>query len=209
MSRRTISISDFFASHTSPVIRFLILGDLLFYAATGLLGPIFALFVVGYIHGGSAEVAGIAMAIFLVTRSIVQIPAGKLVDSIYGDEDDFWFMFVGLLVAGLVPLMYLFITEPIELYVVQFVYGLALAFNFPSFYALFTKYIPESKEGTAWSIYQTSIDFASAIAAAVGGILATVIGFQAVIVGVSILGVLSALALIPIYKRLQTHRRSI
>lgn len=198
-----ISISDFLLTRTSPVVRFLILGDILFYLATGLLGPIFALFVVDFIHGGSAEVAGIAMAVFLITRSVAQIPAGHIVDTVCGDRDDFWFMFCGFIVASLAPLMYLFITEPIELYVVQFIYGLALAFNFPTFYSLFTKYIPESKEASAWSIYQTFIDLASAIAAALGGILATTIGFHAVIVGVTVVGFLGAISVLPIRKHLR------
>lgn len=189
-----------------PVIRFLILGDVAYYAGAGLLGPIFALFIEDFVVGGSAEVAGIAAAVYLITKSIAQIPAGALVDKICGDRDDFWFMFGGLVVASLVPISYLFITTPLELYLAQFVLGLALAFNFPSFMALFTKYLADNKEATAWSVYFTTTDLALAAAAALGGYLATTVGFEAVIIALSAVGCMGALLLLPIRGHL--HQQS-
>ncbi|MEN9390249.1 MAG: hypothetical protein RLZZ283_349, partial [Candidatus Parcubacteria bacterium] len=167
------------------------------------LGPIFALYIVGSIEGGSAEVAGIAIAIYLGTKSLLQLPAAHLVDTIRGDHDDFWFMFWSLLVASLVPLSYLFITTPYELYAAQFVLGLALAFNYPSFMALFTKYIPVTKEATTWSIYYTLFDLLSAGSAAIGGVLAIMFGFEPVIVATSAIGVVGALLLLPIRGQLR------
>ncbi|MBX9765024.1 MFS transporter, partial [Patescibacteria group bacterium] len=148
--------------HLNPVIRWLIIGDVLYYAGVGLLGPILALFIVDFIEGGSIEVAGIAVAIYLVTKSVFQIPAAVIIDKVCGDKDDFWFMFFSLLIASLAPLAYLFVSTPLELYVVQFILGVALAFNFPSFLALFTKYISPSKEATSWSMYYTLVDLFSA-----------------------------------------------
>lgn len=195
--------SEFLLRHTNPVIRYLILGDVIFYSAAGLLGPIFAIFIVDFIHGGTVAVAGTATAIALVTRSVGQIPVARLIDRIRGDNDDFWFMFGGLLVASLIPLFYLVITTPLQLYLVQFAYGLALAANWPSFYGLFTKYIPENREATAWSIYQTFVDLGGAAAAALGGVLAEYIGFGPVIIGVVAIGMLGAFALIPVRKHLR------
>lgn len=197
-------IRDYFLGNTNNVIRFLIIGDVVYYAGTGLLGPIFSIFIEDFIQGGGVEVAGIAAAVYLFTKSIAQIPIGAFVDKIRGDYDDFWFMFGGLLIASLVPLSYLFISTPLELYAAQFVLGIALAFNFPSFMALFTKYLNDNKEATAWSIYFTAYDFATAGAAALGGVLAVTLGFHAVIIGVSVLGVLGAFALFPIRKHLRT-----
>ncbi len=201
--KRAAFFRNFFLSHTSPVIRFLILGDVVFYAAIGILGPIFALFVVGFIEGGSAEVAGIAIAVYLVTKSLAQIPAAYIVDKVCGDRDDFWFMFGGLMAASVAHLLLLFVRTPMELYAVEFLIGLALAFNFPSFYALFTKYIPDNREATSWSIYYTVLDLASAGAAALGGFLATVVGFEAVILAVAGFGFVGGILLLPIRSRLK------
>lgn len=197
------AISDYFLEHINPVIRFLILGDVIYYAGIGLLTPIFAVFIVDSIPGGSIEVVGIATAIYLVTKSVMQLPAAYIIDKICGDKDDFWFMFVSLLVASLVPLSYLFVTTPMQLYVVQFILGLALAFNFPSFMALFTKYIPASKEATTWSIYFALFDLLSAGAAAIGGIMAAILGFAPLIIAVSTIGVIGTLLLLPMRSHLR------
>jgi MFS family permease len=203
--KRAFYLRDFLLEHTNPIIRFLILADVVFFGAVGLLTPIFSIFVIEYIKGGTPAVAGIAIAVYLVTRSIFQVPAARIMDSICGDRDDFWFMFGGLLVSSLVPLAYFFISTPYALYAVQFVYGLALAFYYPSFYGLFTKYIPQNKEATAWSIYQTFIDLSSAATAAGGGILATLAGFGPVLLGVAALGTLGTIALLPIRGHLRTY----
>ncbi|MEK7530954.1 MAG: MFS transporter [Patescibacteria group bacterium] len=203
------SIGDFFLKHTNPVIRWLIIGDVTFYAAVGLLAPIFAIFIEESVVGAGPEVVGIATAIFLITRSMVQIPAAQLVDRIIGDADDFWFMFLSLLLSAIVPLAYLIISTPLELYLVQFIYGALLAFNYPSFYALFTKYIVKNREATAWSIYQTFLDLMMAAAAAVGGVAASYFGFTAVILGVVVIGVLGSLLLVPIRSRLRINQPTV
>ncbi len=197
------TLSDYLLEHINPVIRFLILGDVIYYAGIGLLTPIFAVFIIDSVPGGSVEVAGIAIAIYLVTKSVMQLPAAYIIDKICGDKDDFWFMFVSLFVAAIVPLSYLFVSTPFELYIAQFVLGLALAFNFPSFMALFTKYIPDSKEATTWSIYYALFDLLSAGAAAIGGIMAVIFGFGPLIIAVSSIGVIGALLLLPMREHLR------
>lgn len=201
--RQTDFWYDHFFTGMNPVIRWLIIGDVVYYGGAGLLGPIFALFVDDFVQGGGAAVAGTATAIYLITKSIAQIPAGALVDKICGDEDDFWFMFGGLLVAAVVPLSYLFISTPAELYIAQFVLGVALAFNWPSFMALFTKYIAENKEATVWSVYFTLSDLFTAAAAALGGYIAVTFGFEVVIVLVSTVAACGAFLLLPIRSRLR------
>ncbi len=196
-------LHEYLLDHLNPVIRWLIIGDVIYYAGAGLLGPIFALFIVDFIEGGTIEVAGIAIAVYLITKSIFQIPAAMIIDKVCGDKDDFWFMFFSLFVAALAPLAYLFVSNPIELYMVQFVLGIALAFNFPSFLALFTKYISQSKEATSWSMYYTLIDLFSAISAALGGIMAAFFGFAPVIIAVSAIGVVGALLLLPMQGHLK------
>jgi|CXWL01.1.fsa_nt_gi MFS family permease len=204
MEKRAISLNDFRLKNVSPVIRFLILGDVVYYAGVGLLGPIFALFIVDTIQGGSAEIAGIAIAIYLLTKSIMQIPAGYIIDKICGERDDFWFMFIGLLAASILQFLYLFVSTPMELFIVQFLLGIALAFNFPSFMALFTKHISEKREATLWSIYYTLFDLLTAGAAAIGGILAVIFGFKLIILIGSIVGIIGALLLLPIRDHLRS-----
>lgn len=137
----------------SPVVRFLTISDFLIIGGFGLITPIFAVFIVENINGGSLEVVGIATTIYLLTKSVGQIPAAILIDKIKGEKDDFWAMLLGSIIFSLVPLLYLIIDSPIELYLVQFFYGLVVAFTFPSWYAIFTRHIDKNKEGLEWGIY--------------------------------------------------------
>jgi len=202
MATRRIPIRDLLLLRMSPVVKYLIVSDTVFSASSGLLGPIFAIFVADFIVGGTAAVAGVAAAIFLLTRSVMQIPTAALIDKICGDKDDFWFMATGALISSLIPLAYLFISTPIELYAVQFILGLVTAFTYPSYMALFTRYIDKGREATVWSIYFTLTDLAAAATAAIGGVIATTAGFEAVIYIVVVIGVTGTIFYIPIVPEL-------
>ena len=107
----------------NPVIRFLTISDVLILSGFGLITPIFAVFILNSIKGGNLEVVGIASAVYLLTRSLVQIPAAGMIDKIKGEKDDFLAMIIGSLAFSLVPLLYLLISTPMQLYFCSFFMG--------------------------------------------------------------------------------------
>jgi len=182
----------------NPAIRCLILSDVIWRGSVGFIGPIFALFIAGFIEGGSAEVVGVSMSIYLFTKSLFQIPFATIMDRIRGEQVDFWFMFSGTFASALLPLSYLVIHTPMQLYVVQFLCGIAAAASFPPFMALFTKHMDKHKEGAEWGIYYTLTDLCTAMTAALGGVMAVNFGFQALIVVVVLMGLIGSFVLFPI-----------
>lgn len=195
MIKRSTKISHYFLRDINPVVRFLIISDIMIVGAAGLLGPIFALFIEGFIVGGNESVAGLAAAIYLFTKSILQIPVAHFIDKIRGEKDDFWILFIATILIALMPLFYLVIHTPIQLYLVQFALGLITAFTFPPYMTLFTRHIDKGKEGTEWGVYFTLTDLLSATLAAVGGFLAATQGFQVLIIAVVIVSLMGALSL--------------
>jgi len=198
MNIRSSSIRNYFLRDINPVIRFLIISDTVLSGAAGLIGPIFALFVSDFIVGSDASVVGIAAGIYLFTKSVLQIPIAHLIDRIRGERDDFWLMFIFTILIAFIPLSYLFISTPLELYIVQFFLGFFTAFTFPTYMAIFTRHIDKKKEGTEWGVYFTLTDLTSAALASVGGYIATVQGFPTLIVAVVVLSFFGALLLWPI-----------
>ncbi len=196
---------NLFLLNCNPVIRWLTVSDIFLFSSAGLLAPIFALFIDGYIVGGDTVVAGMAATIFLFTRSIAQIPAASIIDRIRGEKDDFWFLVIGTFVSAIIPLAYIFISTPSELYILQFVYGLANAFTFPSWCALFTRHIDKNREGVEWGVYQTLIDLSGAGAAVFGGVIAEQFGFEWVFILVSFLGILGSIMLLSIRKQMKAR----
>lgn len=198
MKQRSTALKHYFLRDINPVIRFLIISDTIFMGAAGLLGPIFALFIENFIKGGNASVAGIAAGIYLLTKSVLQIPIANFIDKIRGEKDDFWFMFVFTILIAFTPLLYLIINSPVQLYIIQFVLGFFTAFTFPTYMAIFTRHVDKEKEGTEWGIYFTLVDLTSAAFAVIGGYIATTQGFPVLITTVVVISFFGAMLLLPI-----------
>lgn len=198
MKSRSRKSKDIFLIGMNPVVKFLIISDVLIVGAAGMLAPLFALFVDDFIVGGSPMVVSIAMSAFLISRSLLQIPIATLIDRIKGEEDDFTFLFIFSVLSAVTPLLYLYISTPIELYIVQVILGLFTAFTFPAYMAIFTRHVDKNKEGTEWGIYYTMTDLGSAALAIIGGYVAEAYGFRQLIAIVVIISVIGAFAISPI-----------
>ena len=206
MNRRSIDFKYYFLKGINPTIKFLIFFDILLIGSAGMLGPVFALFIEGFIEGGDAAVAGMAMAIYLVSKSVFQIPTAVLIDKIRGEKDDYNLMVLFSLLSSFIPLFYLVINQPWQLYLVQFFLGIFTAVTFPSFMAIFTRHIDKTREGTEWGVYFTFIDLSSAALAAIGGYIAATLGFSFLIISVVVVSIIGCLFLLPIRPYLKKPR---
>ena len=82
-------------------MKLLMLSDIFVLTGFGLIQPILAIYVNQDIVGGSVLTAGIASAIFMLTKSLVQLPFSKYLDT-HGRKAK-WLIF-GTLLMALVPL---------------------------------------------------------------------------------------------------------
>ncbi|MBN1585202.1 MFS transporter [Candidatus Uhrbacteria bacterium] len=182
----------------NAVVRFMILSDTVWTGALGLLGPIFSLFVVDFIEGGSPVVAGMAAAVYLISKSLFQMPFAHLVDRIAGERDDYWIMLCGSFAAALMPLFYLAVGTSGQLYAVQFAYGLVMAATFPSFIAIYVRHIDRDREAVTWGVYATVVDLSAALGASFGGIIAGSFGYRRLVVLLVVLSLAGVAALLPV-----------
>ncbi|MDO8669761.1 MAG: MFS transporter [Candidatus Buchananbacteria bacterium] len=186
------------------VIRWMIISDLVVIGSYGLLAPIFAVFITDYIEGANIQVAGIAVTIFLITKSLTQIPIATLIDKIKGEKDDFWVVFIGSIIMSLIPLGYIFVKTVPQLYFIQAVYGIVTATTFPAYMAIFHRHLDKNKEGTELGVYYTLTDIGAAATGAIGGSLAYYLGFKWVFFLVMIFNLLGSLSLIFIKRDMKT-----
>lgn len=182
-----------FISFINKVIRVLVLGDIMFFSAFGLIGPIFAVFVTNQIAGATIATAGFAATINLLVRALLQMPIARYIDRHKGEKDDFIFMVAGSTLVSIVPFAYLLVVVPWHLYLAQVVLGIGGALANPGWYAIFTRHIDKNKEGTEWTLENAGVGLAAAGTAAVGGLLAEYFGFRTLFL---IVGVLSLLGLV-------------
>jgi len=193
MVRRKHHFFTFF--QFNHVIQTLIISEIIVLGAFGLIAPIFALFAES-IPGADLQTVSIAATVYLLTRSLGQIPIGIFVDRMKGERDDLVVMVLGTILAGIVPLLYIIIDTPLELYGVQFLYGLASALVFPAWMATFTHHIDHKHEGVEWGAYRSFADLSMAIAATIGGYIAVNYNFSFVFVIVSLVTFVAAFHLL-------------
>jgi len=182
------------------VIKYLILADLTFWSGWGLLSPIFAVFVIKNIEGGSLSVIGLASGIYWILKSLLRIPIGIFLDSRRGEEDDFWFLFFGLVLSSLVPFGYLMAKYPWHIYLLQSLQAFGMAMALSGWTAIFTRHIDQGKEATEWGLDATFVGLGIGISGILGGMIAQIFGFKTIFVLVGISGLLAASLLFGILK---------
>ncbi len=194
-------MKTFFAQfQISKVIKRLILVDLIFWSGWGLLAPIFAVFLIQKIEGATLAVVGLASGIYWVLKSLLVLPIGIFLDSKRGEEDDFWFLFFGLILNSLVPFGYLMAKVPFHIYLLEALHALGVAMSTAAWGSLFTKHVDEGKEATEWSLENTSVGLGVGICGVLGGMVAQVFGFKVVFLLVGFCGILAALLVLATLK---------
>jgi sugar phosphate permease len=194
----------------NKVVRILVTSDFFLNLGWGLLSPVFALFVLQKITVGNplkaAQVAGLSALFYWISKSLIEIPIGSLLDKKHGEKDDLWFMIMGTLLTSIVPIGYIFSTEPWHIYLWQVVHAVGVAMSLPSWLAIFTRHIDKGKEGFEWSLETTSIGLGAGIAGGLGGVIAGYLGFTVVFLLASGLNFISAGCLLIIRKDVFTRR---
>jgi predicted MFS family arabinose efflux permease len=178
------------------VIKILISSDFLLQSGWGLIGPIFAIFLTKQIQGGDLKMVGFVAATYWMAKSIIQPFIAHRLDRNHGEKDDFIFLVGGMYVANLIPLGYIFSTQPWHIFTLEFIRGVAMACVIPTWSGIFTRHINKGREAFSWSLESTGVGFAAGLAGAIGASLASIFGFKIVFVLVSIFGLMSSSLLI-------------
>lgn len=185
------------------ILTTLVLSDVFLVSSFGLVSPIFAVFVNQQVLGGSLIVVGIGESIYLAVKSILQLPIGILIDRISGEKIDFYLAISGSLLINISVFLYIFATLPIHIYLIQALMGVAGAISYPAWMGLFSRNMEQGKESFVWSVHSTFTELFSAAAAAIGGYIATTLGFHSLFLVVSAMGFAGTVFLITIYPRIK------
>lgn len=178
------------------VIKYLILSDLIFWSGWGLFNPIFAIFVVEKIEGGSVFVVGAAVAIYWIVKALLRTPIGIFLDSLSGERDDYLFLVLGLFVVALIPFGYYFSSQPWHIYLLQAVHGIAMAVSLSGWDTIFTRHIDRGKEGVEWGVHATTYGLGVGISGLIGGWAVTRFGFEPVLILVGVMGLIGVFVLL-------------
>jgi len=181
----------------NKVIKILVSIDFATNFAFGSFAPVFAIFLTSKISGGNAESAGFAMAAYWLTKSIFQLPIAKFLDKTNGEKDDFYALIFGNLMGSVSIFLYGFANTTTHIYIIQAILGLSMAIAVPAWYGIFTRHIDRKKTSFEWSLESVfSIGIATAASGALGGIVATRLGFDALFIGAGIIALCATFSMI-------------
>jgi MFS family permease len=170
-------------------LKILLLYSLFITLAGGFLGPLYAVYVQGI--GGDLLTAGAAYAIFSIVAGILILLLAKWEDHIKHQEKLLiWGR--GLGVLGF--LGYLFIRTPIELFIVQLIFGISTAIGTPAFDSLYSKNLDRGKFASEWGMWESMHLIAIGISAIVGGYIAKNFGFRSLFVIMFVISIFSFVA---------------
>jgi len=190
----------------NKVIKFLIASNFFLNAGWGFLAPIFAIFILENIAleniAEGAKIAGFAALIYWVVKSLLQVPISRYLDRTHGEKDDFWLMFVGLLLTGLSPFGFLLASLSWHIYAFQILHAFGMALFVPSWNAIFTRHIDRHKEAYEWAMDSTFAGLAVGITGGIGGIMVAFVGFKVIFILVGTFSLVSAFLLLLVHKHI-------
>lgn len=176
-------------------IKLLMFSDIFVLTGFGLIDPILGIFLKDNLAGGTIFSAGLASALFLITKSLVQLPFSRVIDK-YGDLNDLKWLVIGTFLVASVPFFYIFSTGVYFIYLAQFIHGIGSGFAYPAWLGLWSTHLDKNKESFEWSLYSTVVGVGTSISAAVGGALAQFVGFRTTFVIVGLLSLTGCLVLV-------------
>lgn len=186
-------------SKINPVVRAYIVSESFLWSAWNFVTPIFAVFVVSQIRGGSIETAAFGYSILLLARVCCELLVGKvLLNS--SDRKKFTVAVIGILVMTAAYLSFTTARTIPQFFIFYTILGAGLGIASPAKNSLFARHLDKNKEATEWAIQDAAIFTSMAAAAAIGGYVAKNFGFDALFV---IASIINTSAIIPYYAKMK------
>ena len=147
-------------------------------ASASLWAPFIGVFIVRSIVGGTLATAGFAIAIYSITKSVIQIPLARIIDRQKGEKDDFYVMMAGSVLGVMFIFGLLFVKYAWQLYLLEIVSGAADACLMAAYYGIFSRHVDKGSEGYEWSLFSVfGLTISTAVGGAIGGVMTDAYGF--------------------------------
>jgi MFS family permease len=161
----------------NKLVEAFIVSETFFWAAWNFITPIFAIFVLNNIKGGNIKIAAFAFSIYLITRVIVEVIAGKYSTG-KSDLRKLWLTIIGILLLSIAYVGFAFSSSISHLFLFYIITGIAIGIATPAKNSLFSAHLDKDREPTEWGIYDAVTLSGIALATVLGGFIASAYGFK-------------------------------
>jgi MFS family permease len=180
----------------NKTIKLLLLTNGLILLAAAMLGPIYALFVEEI--GGNLLDASFAGAIFALAAGLTSLISGKMSDKTQRPE---LIVALGYLLMAMGFIGFIYTKSLNMLFAMQILIGVGEAIYSPAFDEIYSTHLDKNHEGAEWGAWESMNYFVTAVAAIVGGFIASTYGFSALFLAMSSMVILSVLIILLVPKK--------
>lgn len=177
----------------NKIIDAFIISETFLWSAWNFITPIFAIFVIRHIKGGTIEIAALAFSVYVITRVVFEIITGKFLTG-KSDRHKLILTVLGMMLMSVSYVGFSFTHSILALFIFYSLIGVGFGIGSPAKYALFTNHIDKEKATSEWSLYDAITLLGIAAATALGGFIASQYGFGTLFILAS---VINALGIIP------------
>jgi MFS family permease len=193
----------------NKAIKTLLTFVFLFNVAAGLYVPIIAIYITQHVFGATLAVVGISIAIYSISKAIFQIPIARRLDVTKGEQDDFYVLLFGILMAIVYSFGFILINNVWHLYILEIFTGIADACIMAAYYAIFSHHIDKASQGYEWSLFSVGgLTVSASIGGLVGGYIATEYGFSTVFILAGLSNAVAALVLVILFPYVKNFRHA-
>jgi len=175
-------------------LKILLVVSGIFIFAGGLFGPLYAVFVEGI--GGDLITAGGAYSAFAISAGVLVFIISKWEDHVKHTEK---LIIAGYAISAIGYFYYIFVRDPLNLFIVQVIFGIGQAVCSPAYDGLYSRSMDKGRYVFQWGIWESMSRIVMGVSALLGGFIALYYGFSTLFVimfVLSLLGVLVSLLLI-------------
>ncbi len=180
------------------VVKYFVISDFFLLAGWGLIDPVFSVFIIQRVVGGTLTVVGIAAAIYWIIRSVAQIPIASMLDRIPGEHDDFMALVGGLLLVGISAIAMVWVRQVWELYAIHAIQAIAFAFYYASWPTIYSRHLDKDAISLDWSLDSSVSGIGAGVTGFLGGVIADTLGYSVVFVGAGIMAFIAAFVLLAV-----------
>ena len=155
------------------------------------------------------ELVGLGQAVFLILKSVLQIPVARFIDRVKGEMDDLIVMATGTIIISLVPFLYLGASDAPQVLLIQALYGFGSALVTPGWLAIFTRHVDRDLEAEEWSIYNSMVGLGAAATGALGGFMAEKFGIRPLFLIVGVITIIGVSFLFFVYQDLRMEEKKL
>lgn len=181
-------ISKLVSMQFSKTTKILLLGANIWYFAEGMLGPLFAVFA-QKIGGDILDITW-AWATYLIITGILYIVFGRLIN---GRENKERIMVLGYLLNAFFTFGYLFVSNPMQLFIVQAGLGVAEAMGTPAWDSLYAKSLDDTMDSYAWGLSTGQAQIFTGVAFGFGGLITHFISFDVLFITMGVIQIIAAI----------------